>query len=226
MEHGAIDSAAVGSRVRKTMSSRFARTNGRKARRRIKKRGVKRDKVGRPLSFKPLYVDQVVALARLGATRQDMALFFHVNDSTIDRWIKREKAFGGALREGRIESDLKIANTLYRKALGFEWVEEKAVKVKNADGGWDVVVVPVRRVAQPDTTALIYWIKTRRPDLWSEKRTLELVGADGGPVKTESTLKVEALDDETLEGLLAAMDEREREKVEENMEDSYERVIH
>lgn len=61
------------------------------------------------------------------------------------------KHFGPELATGKVKSNAKIAQTLFNKAVG------------------------------GDTTAMIFWLKTRAR--WKESHSLELTGADGGPIE-------------------------------------------
>jgi hypothetical protein len=45
--------------------------------------------------------------------------------------------------------------------------------------------VPYTEHCPPDTTACIFWLKNRRPDLWREKVLTEVSGPDGGPIPTQ-----------------------------------------
>lgn len=65
------------------------------------------------------------------------------------------KYFQAELDTGRVKANAKVAMTLYSKALS------------------------------GDTTAMIFWLKTRAR--WKEvPQAVELSGSDGGPIKTEA----------------------------------------
>lgn len=53
-------------------------------------------------------------------------------------------------------------------------------------------------------TAAIFWLKTQAG--WKEKQTLEHTGKDGGPIKTDSTVRLDALDDQQLRALVGIAD--------------------
>jgi hypothetical protein len=50
----------------------------------------------------------------------------------------------------------------------------------------EIVQTPVRKYYPPDTTAAIFWLKNRRPDLWRDRNQTELTGPNGGPVQIEA----------------------------------------
>lgn len=132
--------------------------------------------VGRPSSFKPEYCEQVEKLCRLGATDKDIANFFQVDESTINRW-KEKPEFCESLKSGKAKSDAEVADRLYQRARGFEWEEIQAVKLKEVKYSNGkrvseierVELVPVQKVVPPDTTACIFWLKNRRSEDWRDK---------------------------------------------------------
>lgn len=142
--------------------------------------------MGRPSSYRPEYSEQVQKLARLGATDEDLADFFDVAVRTIANWKDEYPEFLQALKDGKAGSDMGVATRLYERALGFEWQEQQAIKVKDVlfENGKKiketerVEVVTIDRVVPPDTTACIFWLKNRRPDKWRDKQDHELGVSD------------------------------------------------
>ncbi|MEQ8653293.1 MAG: hypothetical protein RIC87_12590 [Kiloniellales bacterium] len=114
-------------------------------------------------------IEQVFKLCLLGATNAELADFFGVGGSTIDRWLDEEGEFWGAVKRGRSEADANVASRLYERAMGFTHPEED-IRVINGE----VVRVQVTKQYPPDTTAAIFWLKNRRPDKWRDKKDVEL----------------------------------------------------
>lgn len=139
-----------------------------------------KSKGGRPSSYLPEYNDVAFRLALLGATDGDMADTLGVNEATINRWKKDHPEFCESLKKGKRIADTVIANALYERAKGAEWVEEVGIKCK--DVTWEdgkkverehVEVVELRKAAPPDTTACIFWLKNRDPKNWRDKQEVE-----------------------------------------------------
>lgn len=124
--------------------------------------------------------DLVRSLVLLGATEEEIATAFGVSRRTITNWEKQYPLFRQAILDGRIAADSEVAQGLFQRAIGAEWVEEQAIKVKTVeyDNGKrvreveDVKVVEVTRRAPTDTTAAIFWLKNRRPKDWRDKQVL------------------------------------------------------
>lgn len=136
---------------------------------------------GRPSKFKPEYCAQAERLCRLGALDVDLAEFFDVSEVTLNAWKKAHPEFLKSLKAGKAKADQEVADKLIERAMGASWIEDAAFKVKEtgytAKGKlWTkekVVTVPVRKAAPPDTPAIIFFLKNRRPDLWRDKQTVE-----------------------------------------------------
>ena len=77
-------------------------------------------------------------------------------------------SFGGALKRGKVIADGNIADRLYQRAMGYSHETEK-IFCSNGQ----VTRVPCVERFPPDTTAQIFWLKNRRPDLWRDKREVE-----------------------------------------------------
>lgn len=139
---------------------------------------------GRPSKFQPEYVEQARKLCLLGATDQEIADFFEVEVRTIYRWKAEHDEFCQSLKAGKEVADERVERSLFQKAIGYEQEEVKIFMPAGAEGP---VYAPFRAKVAPDTTAAIFWLKNRRPDLWRDKQQTELTGADGGPIKAEVT---------------------------------------
>lgn len=134
--------------------------------------------MGRPSSYKPEYAVQAGKLCKLGATDKEIADFFGVDERTVNRWKSEHLEFCQSLKEGKTLADAEVADRLYQRAMGYT---HHAVKIAASPSGEHVSVPYVEHYA-PDTTAAIFWLKNRRPDLWRDKHTQELTGAGGAPL--------------------------------------------
>lgn len=51
--------------------------------------------MARPTKYKAEYAEQARKLCLLGATNEELAAFFEVGITTLERWIKAHKEFRG-----------------------------------------------------------------------------------------------------------------------------------
>jgi hypothetical protein len=124
--------------------------------------------MARPSKYKPEFCEQAQKLCMLGATNLDIAKFFGVAESTIDKWLAEKPEFSGAIKEGRVMADANVASRLYARAMGYTHKEEKLFHYQGE-------VIRAETIAHypPETAAAIFWLKNRRPDLWRDKPTAE-----------------------------------------------------
>lgn len=130
-------------------------------------------KPGRPSKYKDEFPEQARKLCLLGATDKELASFFEVAVSTISEWKLSFPEFSEALKAGKQLADATIADSLYQRAKGYSHREDDIRVVSGA-----IVITPTIKNYPPDSTALIFWLKNRRPDLWRDKREEEGGGED------------------------------------------------
>lgn len=122
--------------------------------------------MARPTMYRAEYAEQALKLCRLGATDKELGDFFGVSEQTINAWKTAHPAFLESLKAGKGMADAEVADKLFKRATGYE---HPAVKiVANANTGQEHVVQYTERYP-PDTTAAIFWLKNRRPDVWRDK---------------------------------------------------------
>ena len=121
--------------------------------------------MGRPSKYKPEFCEQAAKLCKLGATDRELADFFEVREQTITNWKTQYPEFLGSLKRAKQESDDRVEQSLYRRALGYS---HDAVKILLTKDG-DVYREEYVEHYPPDTVACIFWLKNRRPDQWRDK---------------------------------------------------------
>jgi transposase-like protein len=84
--------------------------------------------------------------ARDGLTDEQIAHNIGITTSTLYEWKKKYSEISDALKKTKEVVDREVENALYKKALS------------------------------GDTTALIFWLKNRRPNDWRDKRETQLSG--------------------------------------------------
>lgn len=121
---------------------------------------------GRPTSYKPEYAEQAVKLCQLGATDAELADFFKVTTVTIWRWQSAHEEFCNALTRGKQKADERVERSLYARATGYTF---DAVKIFMPAGAKKPIYAEYQEHVPPDTTAMIFWLKNRQPELWRDK---------------------------------------------------------
>lgn len=129
---------------------------------------------GRPTKYKTEYAELAYKYCLLGATDEQMAEFFEVAIGTIYNWKNDHPDFLNATKKGKQVADATVAESLFKKATGFE---HEAVKIFNDQG--EPLIVPYTERFAPDTAAMIFWLKNRQPKLWRDKQEVDLSSTDG-----------------------------------------------
>lgn len=137
---------------------------------------------GRPTKYKKEYAEQAAKLCRLGAIDTDLADFFNVAKSTINKWKKDYPKFSDSLKESKDYLDNKVERSLYERAVGYEHPEDK---IFNNNG--KKLIVPTTKHYPPETVAAIFWLKNRQPDKWKDIKEVELSGNKEKPVLVSIT---------------------------------------
>lgn len=132
-------------------------------------------KVGRPSSYDPeKHPDLAHNYCLLGATLPEIASFFDVAESTVSKWMVEHPEFSEAIKKGRAVADGTVASRLFQRAAGYQHSAVKILTVSDGNNeGSHVEQVPYTEHYPPDTTAGIFWLKNRRPDLWRDRQQVE-----------------------------------------------------
>ncbi|MHA3059921.1 hypothetical protein ACX1N5_04055 [Acinetobacter sp. ANC 4636] len=162
---------------------------------------AKKSNAGRPSRYKQEYCVQAYKLCLLGSTDKQMANFFGVAESTINKWKIDHSEFSESIKRGKEIADMEIANSLHERAKGVKIKKKQAIKLKRVEYAFGkrvleeerIEIVEVEEELPPDTTAAIFWLKNRNPDQWRDKQQHELTGKDGGSI--DLSMKVVFEDD-------------------------------
>lgn len=139
----------------------------------MKRKKVKRDHAGQPEKYQKEYADLAYKFCLLGADDAQLAEMFAVQESTINNWKLRHPEFLESIKKGKNIADANVADSLYRKALGYS---HDAVKIFNDEGS--PMEVPYVEHYPPDTTAAIFWLKNRQKKNWRDKQDVEHTVSD------------------------------------------------
>lgn len=138
---------------------------------------IEERKRGRPTWYSPALNDQVYELALLGQTEEQMAETLGVGYSTFTRWVAKHRYFREAIARGRAPADARVAASLYKRGLGYEY---EAVKIFAPTGDRpEPTYAPYMQHVPPETAAASLWLRNRQPKLWREKTEVGVSGALG-----------------------------------------------
>ena len=113
--------------------------------------------------------------ARDGLSQDQIAHNMGVTLKTLYVWKKQSTKIGEALNTSKEVANRVVENSLFKRATGFEYTEITEERVLNPNTGQFEMVVTkkVNKVALPDVSAQIFWLKNRKPAEWQDRRVVE-----------------------------------------------------
>lgn len=103
--------------------------------------------------------------ARQGLTDEQIAKNMGIRRSTFYEWLKKFPDISVALKKGKAPVDFEVENALLKRALGFEYEETETI-IEEVDGKQKKRIKKIKKVALPETSAAIFWLKNRKPEQW------------------------------------------------------------
>ncbi len=130
---------------------------------------------GRSGMFSEDMLPKIEMLSQLGATNKQIAGFFDIKQDTFENWQRKYPKVKEAKKQGGIQADMKVASSLYKRAIGFKYLEEEWIEegIRDKDG---VMIEDLKRIRRrvtekhviPDVKAATHWLRNRQRDIWTE----------------------------------------------------------
>jgi len=131
-------------------------------------------KRGRPTKFDDLFLTRALMMARFGFTDKEIAEKLGVGYRTFQRYKAEKEDFWRVLKECTSDVDLVLESCLCQKAHGY-MIDE----ITHCDKNGTKIV---RKHIQPDTTALIFWLKNRQPATWRDVKSVHVNDVTERPI--------------------------------------------
>ncbi|QJU14795.1 helix-turn-helix domain-containing protein [Blautia pseudococcoides] len=109
--------------------------------------------------------------ARDGLTDEQISNNIGISRSTLAEWKKKYEDISDTLKKGKEVVDIQVENALLKRALGYSYEEVTKEICENPEtGNLEMKITKkVKKEVVPDTTAQIFWLKNRKPDVWRDK---------------------------------------------------------
>jgi hypothetical protein len=122
---------------------------------------------GRPTDYRPEFVEQAAKLCALAATDRELADFFGVTVTTLNRWKRDHPEFCASIKVAKAAADDRVERSLYERAVGYSYDSEK---IFMPSGRKRPVRVQTTEHVPPEVTAQRFWLINRRRDHWRERQ--------------------------------------------------------
>ena len=111
--------------------------------------------------------------ARDGLTDEQIAYNMGIRRTTLYEWSNRFPDIANTLKKGKAPVDQQVENALLKRALGYDY-EETITEMEEVGGKPKKHIRRVSKHMPGDTTAMIFWLKNRRPDRWRDKQDVSV----------------------------------------------------
>lgn len=128
-------------------------------------------------TYNPKTHDHIVwALAVEGKTDEQIADILGITVRTFHRWKKKYNSLLESLKNGKSAADAEVTKSLFNRAVGNIVIKNKKIIVEMDKNGNQkpAKVETTEDQIVPDTTAAIFWLKNRRPDIWRDRQDVKV----------------------------------------------------
>lgn len=137
---------------------------------------------------------KVEAWAKSGLSEKQISQNMGIAYSTLKEWKKKYSALSASLKKGKEVTDFEVENAMHKSAVGY-YVEETKTYITETNGVQTKKIEKYKKWIPPNTTAQIFWLKNRKPDVWMDRKAKENANKND----SELARYFELLDDRLLE---------------------------
>jgi len=123
----------------------------------------------RPTRYRKEFAELAYNYCLLGSTDAQLGVFFSVTEQTINNWKKAHPEFFESIKKAKYQADAQVAQSLFHRANGYEHAD---THISNYQG--KITVTDTVKHYAPDPTSAIFWLKNRQPEIWRDKKEVEL----------------------------------------------------
>lgn len=135
------------------------------------------------------------AWAMDGLTDEQISKNIGINRTTLYEWKKKYPDINNALKKGKTIYDVEAEQNLHKVGQGY-YVEEVETYITETNGVQTKRIKKTKKWVPPNVTALIFWLKNRKPDVWMDRKAKEIeVKNDGNLEKYFELLDKELLNE-------------------------------
>lgn len=108
-----------------------------------------------------------------GLTDEQIAENIGINRKTLYEWKNKYDLICNALKRGKVVFDSEAEQALHKAGVGY-FVEEVETYITETNGVQTKRIKKNKKWIPPNVTALIFWLKNRKPDKWRDRKTQDI----------------------------------------------------
>jgi hypothetical protein len=137
----------------------------------LKHEKVKRkSNAGAKSKYDPSLAEIAEGYARRGLSDADIAKNLGISLETYYSYQKKYIEFFEAIKRGKRPANIIVENALFKRCIGFEFVEPSTETYVDEKGKKHVKKKTTTKYIIPDINAIRFWLINREPDLWKTIR--------------------------------------------------------
>jgi transposase len=143
------------------------------------------------------FIERAEGYAQEGFTDLQIAKKLGICKQTFYSYQKKYPEFRDAILNGKIKTDDDVEQSLLKRASGYD-IEEKHTEIKIINGeAKPVSIKTIKKHIPASETAIIFWLKNRRPERWRDGKHIDHSSKDGS-MKPDTVIRfVKSNDTET-----------------------------
>ena len=134
---------------------------------------TKKEKRGRKSRYEDYVGSQLAKIedwCREGLIEKEISKRLGVSASQFQEYKRQHSELTETLKQGKTEPDYRVQNSLYKRALGYQYTETKTIK---DESGKVIRTETSTKQLASDVTACIWWLKNRMPGKWKDRHDQE-----------------------------------------------------
>ena len=142
---------------------------------------------------------EIAAWCRDGHTEKSICQALGISAETFNKYKRLKPELLDALKVNKEIADITVENSLYKRAIGYEYEETTQEIQKDKDGNITKRnLKKIKKEVSPDTKAIERWLMNRKPETWRIVKAVEISGPDRGPVQNviKTIMTTQEIEDE------------------------------
>ncbi|MFL0194836.1 hypothetical protein ACJDU8_04500 [Clostridium sp. WILCCON 0269] len=140
-----------------------------------------------------------------GSTDKQICERLNINPDTWYRYMREHEVLSDIVKSYKQAIDSEVEKALIKSAMGYEYEEVKTIIEEDNNGKKRTRIEKVKKHQPPNPTAMIFWLKNRAPEKWSDRK--EIILDTKAQEEERKKLFLEMINNETVDADYSIADE-------------------